>query len=298
MKFTVQAASRATGISTSRLRTWERRYGIPAPARSDTGRRLYDDDDLALIRRIAALVDAGVPARHAAGAVLAESRGADRPQPNTTEPETHPLALSIVRVAEQYEDGAVTEVIHAAVAELRWTAALEHVLFPSLALVGERWQRGELALSAEHFISAIVRRELMAGVDRLPQPAAQASLLVIACPEDERHDLGATALWLLLREAGLRVVFLGADVPSMELILALRRTDADAVLLSATAPTSVPTLGLVTRAIASARVRARIFVGGPALAYEDPIAAVAGIRLPPGLADAADLLIRELTSGE
>ena len=31
MKYTVQAASKATGVSSARLRTWERRYGVPPP---------------------------------------------------------------------------------------------------------------------------------------------------------------------------------------------------------------------------------------------------------------------------
>ncbi|MBM3140053.1 MAG: MerR family transcriptional regulator, partial [Chloroflexi bacterium] len=68
MRYTVKAAARATGVSESRLRTWERRYGIPKPARSETGRRLYDDGDLRVIRRMAALVGAGLPAAQAAEA--------------------------------------------------------------------------------------------------------------------------------------------------------------------------------------------------------------------------------------
>jgi MerR family transcriptional regulator, light-induced transcriptional regulator len=59
VNYTVKAAARATGMSESRLRTWERRYGIPSPGRSATGRRRYNDDDLALIRRMAALVHVG-----------------------------------------------------------------------------------------------------------------------------------------------------------------------------------------------------------------------------------------------
>ena len=65
MRYTVRAAARATGVTEGRLRTWERRYGIPKPGRSDTGRRLYDDDDLAMIRRMVALTDAGLSAAEA-----------------------------------------------------------------------------------------------------------------------------------------------------------------------------------------------------------------------------------------
>ena len=69
VNYTVKAAARATGISESRLRTWERRYGVPTPGRSATGRRRYDDDDLAVIRQMAALVEGGLSAADAAEAV-------------------------------------------------------------------------------------------------------------------------------------------------------------------------------------------------------------------------------------
>ena len=68
MRYSVGAAARATGVAESRLRTWERRYGIPSPGRSDSGRRLYDDADIEVIRQMASLVDRGIPAALAAEA--------------------------------------------------------------------------------------------------------------------------------------------------------------------------------------------------------------------------------------
>src|SRR5689334_8702602 len=66
MRYTVKAAARATGVAESTLRTWERRYGVPRPERTPSGRRRYGEDDLTVIRRMAALVEAGLPASEAA----------------------------------------------------------------------------------------------------------------------------------------------------------------------------------------------------------------------------------------
>ena len=114
--------------------------------------------------------------------------------------------------------------------------------------------------------------------------------MVVACPEDEQHDVGATALWLLLRQRGIRVVFLGADVPTPELLSTLRRVDADGVSLSATAPASLAMLGLAARALVAGRVRAQIFVGGPALGDGADGASIPGIRLPQPIGAAAEQL--------
>ena len=53
MAYSIKAAAMATGISESCLRTWERRYGIPRPTRSSSGRRRFDESDLGVIRRMA-----------------------------------------------------------------------------------------------------------------------------------------------------------------------------------------------------------------------------------------------------
>lgn len=295
MKYTVQAASKATGVSSARLRTWERRYGVPRPRRSETGRRLYEDDDLAVIRRMAALVEAGVPAAQAAEAALSEvESGLVVEMPAAAPPEVHALAYTITNAAERYDEIELQAALSRAVDTAGWPSALAEVVFPSLRLVGERWQRGELSLSAEHFASSILRREILAAVAGMPMPPADAPTIVLACPEDERHDMGVSALWLLLRQAELNVIFLGADVPTVELLSALRRTDADAISLSATAPNSLPTLGLAARALVGGRVRAKIFVGGPALDASVVAGEIPGVRLPAGIGDAANVLIEAL----
>jgi MerR family transcriptional regulator, heat shock protein HspR len=55
----ISVAAELSGIPVQSLRLYER-YGLLAPARSDGGTRRYSADDLARLRRISALVDAGI----------------------------------------------------------------------------------------------------------------------------------------------------------------------------------------------------------------------------------------------
>src|SRR5262245_54344453 len=48
----IGALSKATGVPTDTLRTWERRYGFPAPERTETGHRRYSLRTLARLREI------------------------------------------------------------------------------------------------------------------------------------------------------------------------------------------------------------------------------------------------------
>lgn len=55
----ISVAAELSGIPVQSLRLYES-YGLLTPARSDGGTRRYSADDLARLRRISALVDAGI----------------------------------------------------------------------------------------------------------------------------------------------------------------------------------------------------------------------------------------------
>jgi len=55
----IGTAARLTGISTDKLRIWERRYNVVAPVRTNSGKRLYADHEIRRLRMIKQLVDRG-----------------------------------------------------------------------------------------------------------------------------------------------------------------------------------------------------------------------------------------------
>jgi len=55
----ISVAAELSGVAVQSLRLYER-YGLITPARSNGGTRRYSADDLARLRRISELVDAGV----------------------------------------------------------------------------------------------------------------------------------------------------------------------------------------------------------------------------------------------
>jgi methanogenic corrinoid protein MtbC1 len=285
----------ATGVSDSRLRTWERRYGIPKPGRSATGRRLYDENDLAVIRRMAALVTAGVPASEAAGAARVEVRaGQGTPLQAMEGRNDDPRMAALVQAAVKYDEGAMVEMIREVVASGGWGGALDEVLFPTLRRVGEYWGAGTLVTANEHFISEVIRRELSAGLSALPNGQGDAPSVLLACAEGDRHDLGLLAVSLLLRLRGIRVTYLGADVPAYELMEAAQRTRSDAICLSAATASAFANLGRCARGIVSSRLSIRLFVGGPALDAGEHRETIPGVHLPPSIRGAADVIAAAL----
>src|SRR5574340_1201336 len=68
----IGALSKATGIAVETLRTWENRYGFPAPERKPSGHRVYPVSAVPRLCRIAQALSLG----HRAGQVVAASEEA------------------------------------------------------------------------------------------------------------------------------------------------------------------------------------------------------------------------------
>lgn len=293
MRYSVGAAARATGITQGRLRTWERRYGIPAPTRSGTGRRIYEDADIETIRRMVALVDTGVPAALAAEAVRL---GTVPPEDaDAVASKAHPAIGEIVGQATRFDDAGARIAVRRVVETLGWSDAFSLVLFPALRNVGDAWEDGDLSSAHEHFLSEVVQSEVFAVAATAPRSDAEAPLVLLACAEGEMHSLGLGALWLALQDEGLRTCYLGADVPTDALIQATRETAARAVCISATVQTSGPTLGQAARALARLRPAPWVFVGGPVVDGEELLGQFVGVTLPASPAQAASTVAAALS---
>ena len=298
MEYTVRAASLATGVEGDRLRTWERRYGIPAPARADTGRRLYNEADLALIRRMAALVDSGLSAASAAAAVREETAPATIIRPIGTA-EVDPRVLALVDAAEQFDETSLLEMLGTVERSMGIEAAVEDFALPALIEAGQRWEQSVITVAAEHMLTEVVRFWLGVASCELSVPAPTAPRVLVACPEDERHDLGALALALLLRRAGLRVAYLGADVPTIALVEATRSASFAALCLSVTGVASLPVARLALGALLAAGGGTLLYVGGPAItgARYGEADALPAVRLPASVSAAARLVAAQLRGG-
>src|SRR5689334_12883185 len=66
----ISQVARRTGLTTTTLRVWQRRYGLGASATSAGGHRRYSPADLARLRAARELIEQGLPTAEAARIVL------------------------------------------------------------------------------------------------------------------------------------------------------------------------------------------------------------------------------------
>ena len=260
--------ARRTGVAVATLRAWERRYGLLDPQRTEGGHRRYGSDDLARVRRMQQLLGDGwgadAAARQAREDALQALDGIEEREPLDTTREFRvptpppdgevrtdghptgvhtpeapqgltPAASAIVRrlidAVSVYDATAANEAIDDTFARFDVAAALDHVIMPTLRVVGEGWEHDPGAIAREHFATNAIRPRL---IRLLRSPASrEAPTCVAAAPEKEEHDLGVLASAVVAADAGWNVTFLGARTPTGALRRAIEATSAQIALVGA-----------------------------------------------------------------
>ena len=149
--YTVKQVASLTGVSEATLRAWERRYGVVDPIRSPAGYRLYDEDQLAVLREMASLVHEGVPASRAAEVMREGTR--------RRVPRNDPVD-DLVAAAADLDPLRLRATIAHAFGATSFEQVAERWLPEQIEKVGQAWECGELSVAQEHFASAGLMRAI------------------------------------------------------------------------------------------------------------------------------------------
>ena len=225
-KYTVNEVEERTKVPGSTLRQWERRYGFPKPQRSDSGYRLYSEQDLSHIDAMKRHIAEGIPASRAAELVrgLVPLAGGGRP--------IRQLQDDLVAALVGLEEDAARRLLSEAHSLHPLDVVVLQLVAGSVRRLGELWQQDSVEAAVVSYAANYLQGRLLALLDQTPM-ARNAPSVVVACGPEDRHELGAVMLTLLLRRAGLRAYFTGA-LQAADLAMFAQRLRPVAVLVSAT----------------------------------------------------------------
>lgn len=143
---------------------------------------------------------------------------------------------------------------------------------PTLRDVGRKWEANLITVADEHLATAITEAAMARLYERLFASAdGHGRLLLAACADVERHEVGLRMLCDVLEMDGWDTVFLGSSVPIADLVEMVRTRKPDVVALSASI---APHLSRVRAAVEALRGELGdrtplIAVGGRAF-HDDP----------------------------
>jgi len=214
--------SRRVGVSPELLRAWETRYGLVDPERTSGGLRLYSGEDERRVREMRRQIATGLSAAEAARVALGILVGTASGQR---------LLEHLDRALTALDEPAAQTALDRTFQSLDLESAIAQVIVPFLHDLGERWAATQRSVGQEHFASNVIGgrlRALARGWGEGDRPRA-----LLACPPGEQHELGLLCFGLLLRKRGWRIVYLGAQTPTVDLATAAMDLSPDLVVLGA-----------------------------------------------------------------
>ncbi|GAA0504794.1 cobalamin-dependent protein [Deinococcus depolymerans] len=280
--FTASEVEAQTGVPATTLRQWERRYGFPHPSRNASGYRLYSPEDVAAIQYMQSQLQSGVPAGRAAeltlqamtagsGPAAPTDRAAPEPPGGRSGPQWSALLTQALIDSDTDRAAAVLSEVHA---QMPVELVMTDVISPTMIEIGARWERGEITVAHEHQATAFLRSRISGLMDVAGVQAGFGPLVVAACAPQEQHELGLMMLTLALRRRGVRVAYLGANVPLGDLAVYARQRNASAVLLALNGPWALDATLEHRRDLDGLQVP--LFVGGALLNSQPHLARTLG----------------------
>ncbi len=149
--------------------------------------------------------------------------------------------------------------------------AITDGMVAGMTIVGEKFESGDYFLS-ELVVAGEVMKEGMEVINPYlkEDSAKRLGKVVIATVKGDNHELGKSIVTTLLRVHNFEVVDLGIDVPTDEIIGAVKEHKPDIVGLSALLTQSMPEMGEVIKALKAAdlREKVKVIVGGSPITSE------------------------------
>ena len=222
--FTIKDLENLSGIKAHTIRIWEQRYNFLKPQRTNTNIRYYTSDELKMILNISLLNKYGYKISHI----------------NKMEmPEIKEKLLSLGH-AQAQQERIVNELIQAMIDMDMDTfeavlsdyitvrgidRTINQIVFPFLERIGILWLTYHINPAQEHLVINIIRQKLIVGIENISSLLNIQKEAILFLPEGEYHEIGLLYLYYLLKSRGIKVLYLGANVPlkDLEFIVKLKK---------------------------------------------------------------------------
>jgi len=276
----ISAVSAKLGVPVPTIRSWERRYGFPAPGRTRGRHRRYSPQEVELLGQLRDEITRGHPAREAVRLVLSRNAGGGMPRSRYLD--------AFLGSAIRLDPSGLRAALDGAAEALGVETAIRDVALPVMRELGSRWSSGTCEIAHEHLATEAVRVWL-ARLSVMAPPPFRPRPLVLACGPKDLHSIGLEAFGVLLARRGWSMRILGPLTPTSSLVATIRAAEAvGAIVTSQRNVTRRAAVEAIAAAAAIPGVTA--FYGGDAFAAPASRRDVAGVYLGGDILEAVEVL--------
>jgi len=210
--FTIKDLENLSGIKAHTLRIWEQRYSFLKPNRTFTNIRYYSNEELKTILNIALLNKYGFKISHI-DKMTDEERNEKILSLNQQEAQQEKVVNELVHYMVDLNTHAFENTISNYIQEKGIERTITQIIFSYMEKIGILWLTNHINPAQEHLVTNIIRQKLMVGIDSIDSPISINKTILLFLPETEYHELGLLFVYYLLKKRGIKVIYLGCNVP-------------------------------------------------------------------------------------
>jgi len=255
-KYSIKDLERISGIKAHTIRIWEKRYNLVNPERTATNIRFYDDANLRKIINVSILNRNGLKISKIAKLkdkdiiekVLIISNNSNQSN-NVIE---HMVAAMI-----EFDEAKFEKLFSNTVFNSGFENTFINVMYPFFEKVGVLWQTGCIQSVHEHFVSNIIRQNLIVAIQgQNTALRTDSKSFLLYLPEEEFHELGLLFYNYILRKRGYKVLYFS------ELVSVATLNNINALLTNVNNPPDISGFNDYFKKLAEAFSDKDIYVSG------------------------------------
>ncbi len=214
--YTIKDLEKISGIKAHTIRIWEHRYQFLQPQRTQTNIRTYSSDELKTILNISLLNKYGFKISHI-DKMSAEQMEEKILSLSQIDAQKERVVNALIKELVSLNMSNFERQIDIYIAQKGIDKAIIEIIFPFLERIGILWVTNHINPAQEHLATNIIRQKIILGIEKLPPVLHYTKRIVLFMPEGEYHEIGLLYVYFLLKQRGIYVDYLGANVPLVDL---------------------------------------------------------------------------------
>ncbi len=223
--FSISELQKFSGIKAHTIRIWEQRYDALKPNRSEGNTRYYNGSQLRRLLNIVSLLNSDYKVSELCSMPdkkLVNLLDEKLSQSISVDHAYEYFISQIISSTIQFNEMQFDKLFANCILRFGLKGTYVHIIYPALIRLGVMWSKDAILPAQEHFITNLIRQKLLSAIDALPPSTASTNSWMLFLPEDEFHEAGLLLSNFLIRQMGMKVIYLGANVPFDSLKIAVK----------------------------------------------------------------------------
>lgn len=270
--YNIKAAAKILDMPKVTIRSWETRYNAITPARTESGHRLYSDQNLEDLKWLKIQVqENGMKISEAVKQLHTSRKQFYHPEASDSEGTPVEYAKQIeelYQAAVEIDIDRFNYLLDLKFSLFHHQTVFFSIIAPLMVRIGAEWESGQISVAHEHMITNIIQQRFNQFFRIFPVAPHLPKVLALT-PSGEHHQLGLLLFSLFLRENGFQVVYTGPDTPLDGLAEMAAKQDFKLVCMSVMTPKSRPVAEQYIKELSEAIPGLQFLIGGQGINCDD-----------------------------